>query len=451
MVNDTNSKCNMKYKDPYGVIVSCKHEKHTGNSNRCIFHAPIEDKTPEDFWLAFDRYVEIFESVYDKSSEETKELVTLDCKGFVFPDIPDYVFSGVVPFNIDFSNARFEGEVNIRGVHFERRVTFSGAIFNRPLIFNRIALLEGIFSNVIFEDKAEFVSVKFEKLGNFENAEFRGNTLFKKIGIGEWGVFLGALFKGDIKFQVIYTPIKIIADVTGPEEYGKYKNPKVWFANVDVEKPKRMTFKKLDLGEWVFAETEAISEANYIDVSWEGDGKPKRKHTRDEYLAVEKLSPLHFRHEKAAEVYRRLRKNFENRLSYSEASDFHKGEMEMRRLGYESKGWRCLFNWNYLFLQGYRIFGGYGERIRNPIISFITVGLAFAGLWSLLGFPVPEGENVRISHNFWYAILFSFKTFLTLPGKAFCLVQELVGAFQRAIGVGIITLFILALRRAFRR
>ena len=156
-------------------------------------------------------------------------------------------------------------------------------------------------------------------------------------------------------------------------------------------------------------------------------------------------------YEVAAEVYRRLRRNFENRLSYAEAGDFHIGEMEMRRLGFKEKGWKRIFNWTYIFLQAYRWAGGYGERIRNPVISFLTIGIVFAGLWSLIGFPVPEGEGVKITHNFGLAILFSLKTFLTLPGKAFCLVQEVVGAFQRAFGVGIITLFILALRRAFRR
>ena len=49
------------------------------------------------------------------------------------------------------------------------------------------------------------------------------------------------------------------------------------------------------------------------------------------------------------------------------------------------------------------------------------------------------------------ALAFSFKSFLTLPDKNDTAGVQLLGAIQRALGAGVITLFILALRRAFRR
>ncbi len=355
-----------------------------------------------------------------------------------------------------FLNTKFIKDAAFYKTLFFERTTFSGAEINEGIRFLLTEFGIRTFKEVTFDHAfivggCEFVKSIFHGEVSFQSSVFKGITLIEETEFRENADFYGTEFNGKVYFKNIGKLAKKRTTlreeiVRGATEFIDIA-PNITFSNVSLSPYSTLFFENFDLGDCSFADTPAISEANFKKVLWLGNGKPKRKHTRDEVLA--ERGSIHY--EIAAEVYRRLRKNFEDRLSYADAGDFHIGEMHMRRLGLRQKGWKRFFILTWVFLHLYRIFGGYGESLRNPIISFIAVGFVFAGLWSLLGFPIPIGNKVIISHNPFYAILFSFKTFLTLPGKPFCLVQEFVGAFQRAIGVGIITLFILALRRAFRR
>jgi len=437
-------KCGLRISQPWEDEEYCGIEKHGPAKDFCIFHAPIEEKSEVSFWEEFEAYVSRHERTSKKLFQERGEHLTLDCRKFVFPKQEKRFEEREFITDIDFTGAVFYGDTSFDHSSFLGEVTFWGATFkaNASFGFTRFAK-SVIFFDADFDERGSFYDVKINGKLSFSLAKFGGNARFTDIEVTDGVDFHIAEFSGSAHLNAFGT--EIVRD-----EFYKVTSIKPIegdFRNVSIEEHKKLIIKNIDLGDWAFANTPRIADADFNDVSWRGKTNIKRNHTRDELLALNRVITF----EAATEVYRRLRKNFESELAYSEAGDFHIGEMHMRRLGLRQKGWKRLFNLTWLFLHLYRIFGGYGERIRNPIISFFAVGLAFAGLWSLLGFPIPVGENVVISHNLGYAILFSFKTFFTLPGRAFCLVQELVGAFQRAIGVGIITLFILALRRAFRR
>ncbi|GAH52263.1 unnamed protein product, partial [marine sediment metagenome] len=179
-----------------------------------------------------------------------------------------------------------------------------------------------------------------------------------------------------------------------------------------------------------------------------------RKQTRDEEL----LEDGEVTYEDCAEVYRLIRFNYESRLAYEQASDFHVGQMEimLKSLANDNpKKW---------FLRLYKYVSNFGESVGRPLIWFGGLWLLFSLFWAFNGFPYNGGyvdfdlawpwlmsPDVEMAKDIGRSVLYSLKTFLTLPDLKEGVVSQTIGAVQRLAGASVITLFILALRRAFRR
>lgn len=156
----------------------------------------------------------------------------------------------------------------------------------------------------------------------------------------------------------------------------------------------------LDLSGFLFLHTD-VRDLLFERVRWAGDG---RNQVFDEVVLRERLhedsgrvSPRH-----VAELYRRLRVNYENALRYDQAGDFYVGEKDMERLAREPqqtrKGW---LKRNGSLLGLYNLFARYGQSpsrvgfwivglyalllMREAWSEITTLTLTTVGLWDALG------------------------------------------------------------------
>ena len=93
-------------------------------------------------------------------------------------------------------------------------------------------------------------------------------------------------------------------------------------------KPEKVIFRKVDLSKFRFLGTD-LRKVEFADVDW--DMKTGRSRVYD---AIEP-DPVteKFDYPLIAQLYKRLRANYEENLNYAQAGDFHIGEMEMYRKG----------------------------------------------------------------------------------------------------------------------
>lgn len=451
-----------------------KHERRRcprpvyGNTDYCIYHAPIETKRDLDFPSEI-RYL------YEKTVEKYKDpelqrdgTVFFDCQGFKFPegsfnklpqviDIPILIGDAEIEGDVDWKNVEFREPVVFNGVVFKGQTDFEKAHFHEYVVFQqcRFSDLDGPscwFLNTVFDRGVIFRMCKFEGETDFMETRFLGRTSFTNIEARKSLNLYLCIFAEEALFH------RICAEF---EDYG-YLNgfvpvidpcAIVDFQKVYCKKPKALFFDSINLSRWAFAQTRAIGDAYFLNVTWKPSPKA-RKQTRDEEL----LEDGEITYEDCAEVYRLIRFNYEARLAYEQASDFHLGQMEtmLKSLGNNiPKKW---------FLWLYKYVSNFGESVGRPLLWFGGLWLFFAGVWFFKGFRYDGGSvnfdltwpwlmspDLEIAKDIGQSLLYSFKTFLTLPDLKGGIVSQTIGAVQRLAGASVITLFILALRRAFRR
>ena len=381
------------------------------SSGRCIFHTTFGKIR---FWEALEKY---YESALKRAETEdrlTNQRGLLDCRGFIFPADEGFFKSRVIKTDVDFSRAEFLFDIDFFETEFHGETVFAQAKFRNAAFFYRVRFAhKANFNRAQFEGPVSFFSVVTNEKTSFFFAVFKEDVRFSYVSFGDEGNFENASFYAGLDFY----------DTTAPE---------VNFSRVSTSIKTAIVFNEMDLGAWSFVETPVIKNAHFIDVSWRGTGKPKRNHTRDEAIAKDGWAS----YESASNVYRRLRRNFEEKLAYSEAGDFFIGQMIMYRK-YLFKH-RRLLRWGFSWL--YNLFSRYRESIWLPLAWLLTLFVATSYFYSFSGQSVSE------------ALRSSFLGFVSLKidltkGYAGWLIPSL----QRIIVIPLITLFILALRRAFRR
>jgi len=76
-----------------------------------------------------------------------------------------------------------------------------------------------------------------------------------------------------------------------------------------------------------------------------------------------------------AQIYQQLKKNYDSRLDYWTANEFHFGEMEMKRLAVPASGrllWlRQWWHRNLSFVAWYRFASDYGNNYRKPLLLLL--------------------------------------------------------------------------------
>jgi uncharacterized protein YjbI with pentapeptide repeats len=442
----------------------------------CLMHSkdPIKQSSPlfDAFWQEFERTLEAA-----KEGEAHFE-------GFVFPRLR---FSGnSFQANCEFRGATFTKNADFRHMTFMQSANFEYATFMKDAYFN----------NAVFNQDACFIRAKFSQSTSFEDTIFHGTATWHSCQFLDRAEFRGTKFCPQFKIL----PCAIF-------ELAKFSNPgEIIFDNVNLS---RVFFHNCDVSQVWFTSS----------VEW-----PKRQGQRGLAVFEEKLL-LEEEFEVAsqifelpdfravAQIYQQLKKNYDSRLDYWTANEFHFGEMEMKRLAVPERGRLFLGGWmrrhghtikllhrvvllrmharqqlmrlrgwlhrNLSFVAWYKYASDYGNSYRKPLLWLVGVLLAAEFLFPITGLELKQAisgnaaSSARVtyssvwnkkdswSNNFWTEGKLIGKSGITAIDTAtFQRTPEYTPVYPRGRVVAIVetlltsslfALFLLAIRRQFRR
>ncbi len=425
-------------------VVDYKDEE--GNEN-CVFHAPQGKKgvSVEEFnEEVFKRINEVkrhnsipIASPSGPVLRNEKELIPCNLSGTVFEGNINFTrFNSLPP--VDFSFAKFNGDVSFSGVSFSREADFRNATFNGKADFNKTTFKEGLFSGAIFSKEVNFSGTKFVGTANFLIAKFSGAVYFFRAtfdgkadfagAVFKWVNFLEATFNGDANFMG--------TSVEGGD-----------FRKIIIKE--KVRFEGINLKEISLIDTD-LRKINFINCKW-----PKRFGRNVLYdetdLFTKKEKGFREKIKKVETLYHRLKQKYKEEHDECEASNWHYGEKEMFRKG---NRWRR-------FLPSistlYWLSSGYGERPFRAGVILFSLMTVMSFLFGLTGVkPIMDNDSV-IKIKEWADIwnldylmaTIEYATFESKPNFIpenwlFKIAAKLFIPLQAA-------LFALALRNKFRR
>lgn len=206
-------------------------------------------------------------------------------------------------FNLEkgliFSEAKFANKANFSETEFRDEADFSRAEFIEKAYFNETQ----------FCNSAYFSEAKFSSKVDLSWAEFGNGAYFSQAQFNDEINFYMCVFKGDARF--VSTEFNNESFINF--EYTKFNKPKdVWFHNIDLG---NVSFINTDVYEVDFSNEIGRKKKDMLVVVDES------RIGKDEFTTYGAV----------AQLYRRLRRNYETNYRFAEAGDFFIGEMEMRR------------------------------------------------------------------------------------------------------------------------
>jgi len=394
--------CSVKMQDETPCGRELYDDKH------CIFHSKKPDK---DAKLFQEKLTEIFG---DNSTEQ------YDFSNFIFP--AGILFPDKIDKKITFFQAVFQGEADFWGKTFQDETRFHRTTFQREAQFTKVTFQASvIFFKAFFEGETNFEEASFEMV-SFDGATFKGRTSFEHTSFESKADFSDAIFKSYASFSgTTFKALTYLIEVTfqngvnfhaatfgdelviyEEESFRIFSEKEVDFRYATFLRPEKVTFEKVDLSRFRFLGTD-LRKVEFVDVDW--DTKRGRNRIYDEIVSHTLTETKYFGlpplikkpdYPLIAQVYKRLRMNYEENLNYAEAGDFHIGEMEMRR-----KGEKNPFNKGIIWL--YKLLSNYGESYWRPLLCWILpILLLFPFLFMYSGIErVTQSQSYyRIDYDF---------------------------------------------------
>lgn len=361
----------------------------------------------------------------------------------------------------DFFRATFGQDANFRRAAFTKDAVFFRVTFTRSAAFVVANFMkDAFFSDATFRENADFGQATFTKHAAFEGTVFRGTASWEACHFLESAAFRHTTF--DPQLAGVASGVFASASLAYPR--------KIIFDDVDLS---RTSFLNCDVSEVWFTTSARWAERGSRGVAVFEESVPpgyvtglERDGERD-YRAI-------------AQIYQQLKKNYDTRLNYWTANEFHFGEMEMKRLVAPTEG-RLLWLWRWMHpwlsvTAWYRYASDYGNSYRKPMLWFLAVLLLFAGLFPLPGVGLRRsGATYSVEETYSSAwrlgssMKQKFQGESKLVGKSMLVAVD-TATFQRnpeyapvypwgrvlAIAETLLTstlfgLFLLAIRRQFRR
>jgi uncharacterized protein YjbI with pentapeptide repeats len=394
-----------------------------------------------------------FKSIVDFSNAEFRGNL-----GFIETDLEK---------DVEFAHTKLSGGLSLWNSRFKGKTSFFGAKFTNTEI-----------SDTYFEGDTCFHSTEFKKSNKFIRGGFYKNVKLTNTQISGYLIFFETQFLKATDLRGIITEQKRTKRGCIILKYCRFHNPALVLIGGEGKPLDEEQHYPTNLTRWSFRGTN-IEAVQFIPPCWDSDlkgrkkvfdellaGVGEREKVMKEYNALSRDDIFGVSYEEAASVYRRLRLNYENKLDYHTAGDFHVGEMECRRRG-ASRG---ILDW--LFIRAYRIISGYGESVGRPLWWLLVFFALFTGLFLVwTGFPATDGSAVDWAWGFkgmfscgWWGELWQGISFTLRSSASFAVpryaenVNAKVGAtlpalmfFWKVFAVTIVTFFVLALRRRFRR
>lgn len=358
--------------------------------------------------------------------------------------------------NASFGLATFARHADFRGATFTRNASFSAATFAQDAEFRGATFTRSAsFSAATFKGPAHFAPAYQEK--GEKPSEFKASAWFNNARFADYVDFRGPLF--------------------GTSDNSSARPV---FSLARFEKPERVTFHDCWLGQTLFVNCD-VSRLNFSAVKWGRDGKRLRLYEETIALDEEDAKPLkppkgdydERNYGLIGETYHQLKVNYDSKGDPWTASEFHYGEMEMKR---RSSRWPRLG-----LTAWYRRTSEYGQSMGRPLAWLLVVLLLFALLYPFTGLrpasakALPPGAQAVAS-----AAPLSYWNFEKDRGRTLGLVKLWGHSIMAALGVAalqkdfayfepnygvsrllavmelvltttLVALFLLAVRRKFKR
>jgi uncharacterized protein YjbI with pentapeptide repeats len=401
---------------------------------------------------------------------------------------------------VDFARATFIQDAEFDGAILSHDAEFGIVTFMQRASFSSATFIQDAeFNGVIFTQNAEFGSATFTKDALFESAIFMMDVVFDSATFMQDAIFGYATFTQAADFW--HTKFHGIADWEGSKflDRAEFRStnfdpqnkgiPSAVFAHVKFSKPGKIVFDGVDLSRALFHNCDVSHVWFTSSVKW-------AKREGNHGLAVfEETIPLEQEvveglqrngqrdYQAVAQIYQQLKKNYDSRLDYWTANEFHFGEMEMKRLAGPTTGrllWlRRWWHRNLSFVAWYKDASDYGNSYRKPLLWLLGTLLAATLLFPIPGLELkqPISGNavstasvtyIRVwnrqeswTNNFWTEAKLIGKSGITAIDTAtFQRTPEYTPVYPRGRVVAIVetlltsslfALFLLAIRRQFRR
>jgi len=239
--------------------------------------------------------------------------------------------------------------------------------------------------------------------------------------------------------------------------------PIVLFSKINFSQMKSASFIEANLSKARFTYS-ILKNVNFVDPIWK-IAKDGRKIIYDESVPV-----IDTTDEEILREYVQLKYNYEENRDYPSAGDWYYREAECRKriaLADKEKGIfkriKNIFVRNTFIL--YKFVSEYGENYTRPFFLLVVVCLLFAFFYQLNGFDLNGklidydwcwscGFNWANIEDYGNALLFSVGAMLFQVGRGLKLTSStsyFFYAFHLLLTIIIVPLFLLALRRKFRR
>jgi len=384
----------------------------------------------------------------------------------------------------DFFRAFFEQGVTFRHVTFKNNAGFRGTIFKQNADFSKaIFKQDADFSEATFEAYTFFVGAAFAKGAYFTSTTFELDTDFSNAAFTQLANFVDAEFQGTVDWQRSRFMDRAVFRRTKfcPQHEGQ---PSAVFGLASFLRPSEIVFDDVDLSRALFLNCDVSQVWFTPSVRWGTRfnnqglslfeeriplttefGKRLQRSGQRDYRAV-------------AQVYQQLKKNYDSRLDYWTADEFHIGEMEMKRLRGPTGGHlaglpRWLHRWLSLVAL-YRYASDYGNSYWKPASWLLGALVLFAALLPLPGVGLKRqgiGQTEtfasvwrmqdNVERNLWAEVRLVGKGAITSVDTATFQKNaeyapaypwgRVLAVFENLLTSSLFALFLLAIRRQFRR
>jgi hypothetical protein len=472
----------------------------------CLMHSkdPSKQSGPlfDAFWLEFERILEKagegeahFEKFVFPQLDFTRRTFKAICRfdGATFTQDSDFrgaTFTQIAPFRgatfaqaADFFAVTFTEDADFIGATFKQNPHFR-ATFTQKAFFSRATFTKNAnFFFATFTQDAYFAEATFTLDANFFGATFKQNATFTAATFTQRPDFERAEFHGtaDWRHSRFLDRAEFRHTKFKPKEEGI---PSAIFSLAKFAKPEEVVFDDVDLSRAIFLNCDPSEFWFTSSVRWaKRKGNRGLKVFEEDILLDPKLAKLQeeygpIDHGAVEQIYHQLKKNYDARLDYRKANDFHFGEMEMRRLEVRTypkllKPWGWLRRW--LGPEAlYRWASNYGNGYVKPMLWLLGFLVLFAVLFPIPGLesgqpsPTPAENYLSVwnqqdtwTDNLWTeAKLVGDSLIASIDTAAFQRNPEYTPAYPwgRVLAIleslltsTLFALFLLAIRRQFRR
>lgn len=328
------------------------------------------------------------------------------------------LLSAIFTGDCDFSGCGFQGKTDFEHVEFAGVVILRDCTVNEKLIFKESNFAQASFRGSEIHGRLRFEDTGFGRQGE-SNGDARTESLgpaidFQSVDIADDGI---VEFVGHRSTLNLSSASFLHTDVR-----------KVLFERVEWERSPQYTSWSLRLKHELHGESKRIRLFDEKNLTAKAGGA---------YHSTLQISPQH-----VAELYRRLRRNYEDNLRYPEAGDFYIGEMEMERLNRKlSSQPRRIVLWHADLHEVYRLLSLYGESYSRAAIWIVST----IGFFAVIRYVFPAADGVQGANSVTDSFTHSIEAFFQLRSVTF------VDSVERIWSVILIALFALAIRRRFKR